>query len=139
MYSIIKLKNFKPVSTHLSSRFFSTIVEEPIKKSIVEKLTNKFTPSHLEVINESYMHSVPRGSETHFKVIIVSNEFDGKTMISQHRSINETLKDEFKNGVHALSIHSTTPLKWEMDQSVNKSPGCMGGSKKEKEKKNNNN
>lgn len=45
------------------------------------KLQNRFSPKVLRLINESYMHNVPEGSETHFKVVIVSDEFDGVPLI----------------------------------------------------------
>ncbi len=44
------------------------VVEGPVAECMERKLTESFGPSHLEIINESYMHSVPKGSETHFKV-----------------------------------------------------------------------
>lgn len=61
-------------------------------------------PTHLEVINESNMHNVPRGSETHFKVVVVSEAFDKESLIKRHRSVNEVLKTELEGPVHALSI-----------------------------------
>jgi stress-induced morphogen len=42
--------------------------EHPVEAMIVERITAAFSPIHLEVVNESYKHSVPKGSETHFKV-----------------------------------------------------------------------
>lgn len=43
-------------------------VQGVTEKIIFTKLTDKFKPNHLEVINESYKHNVPKGSETHFVV-----------------------------------------------------------------------
>ena len=48
-----------------------------IQQRIETKLKETLAPSHLEVINESHMHNVPKGSETHFKVVVVSGRFDG--------------------------------------------------------------
>lgn len=53
----------------------------PVEKSIQNKLTEKLEPSHLEIINESYMHNVPKGAETHFKVVVVSEKFSGLPLI----------------------------------------------------------
>jgi BolA protein len=53
----------------------------PIQQAITEALTTSLKPVHLEVINESYMHNVPKGSESHFKVLVVSKEFDGLALI----------------------------------------------------------
>ncbi|EDQ87104.1 uncharacterized protein MONBRDRAFT_38125, partial [Monosiga brevicollis MX1] len=53
----------------------------PVMAAIRQKLTERFQPTTLDVKNESYMHSVPRGSETHFKVTIVSDQFEGMKLI----------------------------------------------------------
>ena len=54
---------------------------KPIESSIQEKLFREFAPEHLEILNESYMHNVPKGSETHFKVVVVSNKFENTTLV----------------------------------------------------------
>eukprot|EP00483_Globobulimina_turgida_P004435 UN04444 len=101
----------------------------PIQQTITQKLNSLFEPTHLEVINESNMHNVPKGSESHFKVVIVSTEFEGKSKINQHRLVNEALKQELKKDIHALSITAKSPTQWAKKQVVNKSPPCLGGSK----------
>jgi len=53
----------------------------PVEQTMRKKLTSGFEPIHLELHNESYMHNVPKGSETHFKVVIVSSRFEGKPLI----------------------------------------------------------
>lgn len=45
----------------------------PIAIAITESIKDGLQPVHLEVVNESYMHNVPKGSETHFKVLVVRN------------------------------------------------------------------
>ncbi len=83
-----------------------------IENQITEKLTKNFKPTHLEVINESHMHSVPENSETHFRVVVVSELFDSKSRVAQHQMINKTLSHELNNGVHALAIVTRTPESW---------------------------
>ena len=51
---------------------------------IEAKLRDAFAPAHLEVVNESHMHSVPKGSETHFKVVVVSDRFEGLSPVKRH-------------------------------------------------------
>lgn len=81
-----------------------------------------------QVLNESHMHNVPSGSETHFKVIIVSEAFAGKNLLSRHRSVNEALKQELEEkGVHALSIVPKTTEEWSRGKPVQPSPACKGG------------
>uniref|UniRef100_T1JF53 Uncharacterized protein n=1 Tax=Strigamia maritima TaxID=126957 RepID=T1JF53_STRMM len=56
-------------------------MENPVAMSISNKLLKEFNPAHLEVLNESYMHNVPKGAETHFKVIVVSEKFENLPLI----------------------------------------------------------
>ena len=73
-----------------------------VEKKIEHTLSDNFEIAHLEVINESHMHS-GSSPETHFKVILVSDEFEDIKLVQRHRKINELLKYELENGVHALS------------------------------------
>jgi len=99
----------------------------PIAGMIERKLTELFKPSYLEIINESYMHSVPKNSETHFKVVVVSENFVDKKPLARHRLVNDALKEELNSGVHALSINAFTQEQWQKGKQVEKSPNCMGG------------
>ncbi|KAK3586691.1 hypothetical protein CHS0354_039161 [Potamilus streckersoni] len=100
----------------------------PVEQTIRQKLQETFQPKFLEVINESYMHNVPKGSETHFKVVVVSEKFDSQPLIKRHRMVNEVLKEELSLGVHALSIIAKTPQQWdESGNNIGKSPPCRGG------------
>lgn len=63
----------------------------PVSEAITSVITEKLQPAHLEVINESFMHNVPKGSETHFKVLVVSKQFEGLTLIKVN-SITTSLK-----------------------------------------------
>ncbi|KAF2069811.1 hypothetical protein CYY_008871 [Polysphondylium violaceum] len=93
-------------------------------QSIIEsKLVERFKPTFIQVLNESHMHS--RGTDTHFKVVIVSDEFKDQRLVQQHRLVNQALSNELSNGVHALSIHTHTPENWESNSPIiPKSPGC---------------
>jgi len=104
------------------------------QQTITDKLNEAFSPEHLEVINESHMHSVPEGSESHFKVVIVSDDFDGKMLIARHRMVNKVLEEELsrdreQGGIHALALHTMTMQEWFDKGNVPDSPQCMGGSK----------
>lgn len=99
-----------------------------IEGSIRSKLQTSLDATHLDIINESYMHSVPKGSETHFKVVVVSPKFDGLPLIKRHRLVNDILKEELQNGVHALSIVAKTQEQWEQsDKVIESSSNCRGG------------
>ena len=107
----------------------SSSLSAPIEASIRTRLSTAFTPVFLEIINESYKHNVPPGSETHFKVVVVSSQFVGKKPIECHRMVNHTLSEELQGGVHALSIQAVTPEKWERKPEIAQTPPCLGGSK----------
>lgn len=76
--------------------------------TIHAKLTAKFAPLHLEVIDESQSHhghaGWREGGETHFRVRIATRDFDGLSRVAQHRAVNQALDDELKSSVHALAI-----------------------------------
>ncbi|RYE37211.1 MAG: BolA family transcriptional regulator [Hyphomicrobiales bacterium] len=79
-----------------------------VRDEIEKKLSLKFAPSHLEVVDESEKHRGHAGSrpggETHFRVRISSFQLDGLSRVAQHRAVMETLDTELKSGVHALAI-----------------------------------
>ena len=99
-----------------------------IQETITKKLNDAFSPEHLEVVNESYMHNVPEGAESHFKVTIVSDDFNGKMLVARHRLINKALEDELKT-IHALALHTMTMEEWFKKGRAPDSPECLGGSK----------
>jgi stress-induced morphogen len=100
-----------------------------VQDAIVDKLSTALLPVHLEVDNESHQHSVPAGSETHFKVIVVSAGFEGMSRVARHRRVHGLLAEELSGGVHALSVIAKTPGEWAASNDVPASPQCLGGSK----------
>ena len=72
-------------------------------------------PSHLELINESYMHSVPPGSESHFKAVIVSEDFAGLNAVKRHQAVYRAL-GELMQRIHALALHTYTAEEWQQRQ-----------------------
>lgn len=99
-----------------------------VKDTIEQKLASGITLKHLEVINESGNHNVPPGSESHFKVVLVADEFIGQRLVARHRRVNEILADELKGTVHALAIHTYTEDEWRTrNGDAPLSPPCMGG------------
>ena len=53
--------------------------------------------------------SSPQTGESHFRVLVVSQAFQGKSRIERHRIVNAILADELKGGVHALAIKAFAP------------------------------
>ena len=111
-----------------------TIQATTMQQQITQKLNDAFSPEHLEVVNESNMHSVPEGSESHFKVVIVCDDFKGKMLIARHRLVNQVLDEELKKnrsegGIHALALHTMTMEEWFKKGNAPDSPKCHGGGK----------
>jgi len=104
-----------------------------VQETIERKLAVSLEPAHLEVINESYMHSVPPGSESHFKVVVVADSFDGVSLVRRHQRVHGILEKELKEDVHALSMQTLTPEEWTARGGrVMQSPECLGGGKSER-------
>lgn len=78
-----------------------------------EKLMVALRPSRLDVVNESHLHeghrSSPDTGESHFRMLIVSQAFAGKSRLERHRMVNDVVSDELKGGVHALAIKACAP------------------------------
>lgn len=100
-----------------------------IQAAIQQKLENEFETAFLSVENESHMHNVAPGSESHFKVTIVSDRFRDQMLIKRHRMVNKTLEQELQQ-IHALALHTMTPEEWQAREGVvADSPKCRGGGK----------
>ncbi len=100
-----------------------------VEWSIRSKL-EALEPLHLEVLNESGNHNVPAGSESHFKVVLVSDAFRDKALLARHRLVNGLLGDELAGPVHALSLEALTGDEWfDKGGQSRPSPECLGGSK----------
>lgn len=78
------------------------------RQTIIAKLTDKFAPVFLDVIDESNKHhghaGWREGGETHFRVRIATRHFDGLSRVAQHRAVMDALQTELKDRVHALAI-----------------------------------
>ena len=83
-------------------------------------------PEHLEVQDESHMHS--RGLETHYKAVIVSPLFDGLNAVKRHQKVYAAV-GELMGQIHALALHTYTPDEWRVQGIAPDSPTCRGGSK----------
>jgi BolA protein len=101
-----------------------------MQQTIENKIREALTPMHLEVIDESHMHSVPEGAQSHFKVVVVSEQFNGLSLVARHRAVNALLREQFTQGLHALALHTMTPEEWfAKGGGAPESPLCLGGSK----------
>jgi len=101
-----------------------------IYDAIKSRIETALTPSFFQLENESHNHNVPANSETHFKLTIVADSFDGVSPVKRHQRVYQLLEQEIKNGVHALALHLYTPAQWQKRNAPSPaSPQCMGGEK----------
>ena len=73
-----------------------------------EKLTDAFTPEHLEVIDESEQHrghgGWREGGETHFRVVMRAAALEPMSRVGRSRAVHQILREELDGGVHALAL-----------------------------------
>jgi BolA family transcriptional regulator, general stress-responsive regulator len=84
-----------------------------VADTIRTKLTERFTPTRLEISDESYRHVGHEGArpegETHFSIMIVSAAFVGQGRVARQRLVYQTLAEELSSRIHALSLTTLEP------------------------------
>lgn len=84
-----------------------------VAETIRDKLTGRFAPSRLVILDESHRHAGHAGArpegETHFAVTIVAPAFAGLNRVARQRLVYETLADELATSIHALSLTTLAP------------------------------
>lgn len=102
-----------------------------MREQIEEKLMAALSPVRMNLENESRHHNVPKGSESHWNLIVVSDAFAGKSRIQRHRQVYAALGTELEAGIHALTFKALTPQEWDAagGEVENPAPLCRGGSK----------
>ena len=94
------------------------------KIDLLENALQALQPEHLQVLDESHMHS--RGQETHYKAVIVSPQFAGLNAVKRHQKAYAAV-GELMQQIHALALHTYTPEEWAVQGSAPASPVCAGG------------
>ncbi len=94
-------------------------------------LTEALSPLVLEIDNESHGHNVPKNSETHFRVMLVSEAFVGLNRVKRHQLVYKAASAALEQGVHALAMQCFTPEEWDQSPERLSSPPCRGGMTKE--------
>ena len=101
-----------------------------VEVSIVAGL-KELSVEHLELSNESHMHAVPKNSETHFKLVLVSEAFVKQRSVKRHQMVYALLAEQLAGPVHALALHTYTPAEWRKKNRLSPdSPDCLGGGSK---------
>lgn len=95
----------------------------PIENKIINSLIGSMNIASLKVINESSMHNVPKDSESHFKIVIVSNDFKNLSLIQRHKLVYKGLNN-IMNDIHALSIQPFSEDEFALNPIILDSPEC---------------
>ena len=100
-----------------------------MREQIDQALQAAFAPLHLVVEDESHTHNVPEDNQSHFRVTLVTERFEGKSLIARHRAVNAVLKEQgIMERIHALALHTMTPEEWQAKGGkAPESPPCLGG------------
>ena len=97
---------------------------------IRDRLNEALKPIHIEVADESHMHNVPKGAESHFNVFVVSEVFNGARSVARHQAVYRALAAEMAGSIHALALKTMAPAEWtDAGGGAVTSPQCLGGSK----------
>ena len=86
-----------------------------LRGTIVDRLTRRFAPVHLEVLDESARHAGHAGASSgggHVQVLIVAAEFEGMTLLDRHRAVNDALRDLIGGALHAIGLSARAPSEW---------------------------
>jgi BolA protein len=101
-----------------------------VRDQIEVNVMGALEPVHMELYDESHMHNVPDGAESHWRILVVASSFEAQRQIARHRAIYRALKEELRGRIHALAITAMTPSEWQKSGgALPESPPCLGGSK----------
>ncbi len=102
-----------------------------IETTIESKLIDQFSPARLRIDNDSKRHAGP-ATDSHFRLVIVAESFEGQNRVQRQRRVYACLADELAGPVHALQMKCLTPDEYaSADGEVTlKAPPCGGGHKK---------
>ena len=100
----------------------------PIEQEIFDRLNRSFDPTHIEIENDSQHHSGP-AKESHFRVLLVSQVFEGVSRLERQRKVVEVLRDLLDGPVHAFSQRLLTPEEAKEKGAIPELSKCLGGGK----------
>ncbi len=102
-----------------------------VAEQIEQRVRAAMAVTHLELENESHMHSVGPGAQTHFRLVVVADQFAGQMPVRRHQAVYAAVGDLFEQGLHALALHTFTPAEWQArGGQAEASPTCRGGAGK---------
>jgi BolA protein len=89
---------------------------EERRERIERKLRERLAAVHVEVVDESHLHAGHAGAASgagHFRALVVSPRFAGLSLVAAQRLVYEALGDEMGREIHALSVRTLAPERWQ--------------------------
>jgi len=90
-------------------------------KKIQDILQNKFSPDYIKIVDESERHRGHAGQKesggSHHTVILVSDFFEGKTLLERHRAVYAAVEMDVNESIHALQVRVYTSKEWKKKSS----------------------
>lgn len=84
-----------------------------VAEIIHQKISARLSPSRLDVKDESHLHAghagAREGGQSHFRVMIVTDQFEGLSRVARQRLVNDILREELAGPIHALTLKTLTP------------------------------
>lgn len=84
-----------------------------IRNTIETNLTEALRPTRLEIVDESHRHAGHAGAnpegESHFRLTVVAQAFEGKSRVDRQRLVYGALRDLMASRIHALALTTLTP------------------------------
>ncbi len=84
-----------------------------VSKTIHSKISDRLPSSIVEVVDESHLHAghagAREGGQSHFRLRVVSDQFEGLSRVARQRMINDILREELAGPIHALAMKTLTP------------------------------
>ena len=90
-------------------------MSEERRARIEKELRERLAAIHVDVIDESHLHAGHVGSRDgggHFRAVVVSTRFEGRTPVQRQRLVYQALEDSMGSDIHALSMRTLTPAQW---------------------------
>lgn len=90
-------------------------MSEERRARIEKELRERLAAVHVDVIDESHLHAGHVGARDgggHFRAVVVSTRFEGRTPVQRQRLVYEALEDAMGSEIHALSMRTLTPAQW---------------------------
>ena len=99
----------------------------PVERQLREALRTAFPEAtHLQVTNESAAHAVPKGSETHFRILIACPQFGSLSRLARHRLVQQAIAVPAAR-TKAITLRPVTPEELARGEGQDASPNCRGG------------